>query len=371
MLYLDEFQNFITPSIERILSRARKYALGITLVHQELGQIQDTSLLNSVLSNPKTRICFRLGDNDAKRLESGFSFFEQSDLQSLERGEAIMRIGSSNNDFNITTKALENVIKDYSQDIISSVRNKYGRPRKEVEELLVSLLPKQTHFKKKVEKEIKKVDATKGIIEIAEVPPSKSEPIITAPKQIVPDELILTEDDLERRKTKYLKQAEEQEVVRKHRSLQYYVRSMALQRGFKVTLEKATQDGGRVDVALVNDDIRIAIEISVTNRVNYEIKNIQKCIDDDYSLVYMISDDEKHLTKIKEQALNSIARKHHTKIHFFASEDLLIYLDALKQPKATEKRVRGYRVKVNYKTDNDTSKQSSITKIIMNALRKK
>lgn len=110
---------------------------------------------------------------------------------------------------------------------------------------------------------------------------------------------------------------------------------MALQRGFKVTLEEATQNGERVDVALVNDDIRIAIKISVNNRVNYEVKNIKKCIDDDYSLIYMISDDEKHLAKIKEQVFKIVAKKYHPNIHFFASEDLLIYLDALKQPKPT------------------------------------
>lgn len=92
-IYLDEFQNFITPSITRILSGARKYGLGLVLAHQELGQIDDTKILNSVISNPYTRICFRLGDADAKRLENGFSYFEQSDLQSLGTGEAIMRVG--------------------------------------------------------------------------------------------------------------------------------------------------------------------------------------------------------------------------------------------------------------------------------------
>jgi hypothetical protein len=91
-----------------------------------LGQIKDTSLLNAVLSNPKTRICFRLVDNDAKKLESGFSYFEQSDLQILERGEAIVRIGSSRNDFNIATNTLKEVTIDYSSDIISSAREKYG-----------------------------------------------------------------------------------------------------------------------------------------------------------------------------------------------------------------------------------------------------
>ncbi len=35
-LYIDEFQNYITESIESILSEARKYRLGLTVAHQYL-----------------------------------------------------------------------------------------------------------------------------------------------------------------------------------------------------------------------------------------------------------------------------------------------------------------------------------------------
>jgi len=84
----------------------------------------------------------------------------------------------------------------------------------------------------------------------------------------------------------------------------------------------------------------------------------------------MISENEKHLKSIKEQAFKTISKKQHSKIHFFASEELHLYLDALQQPKTKVKRVRGYKVKVEYKTDNDISKLSSITNIIMKALRK-
>ncbi|MBP7847998.1 ATP-binding protein, partial [Patescibacteria group bacterium] len=38
-LYIDEFQNFVTPAIESILSEARKYKLGIVLAHQYIGQL--------------------------------------------------------------------------------------------------------------------------------------------------------------------------------------------------------------------------------------------------------------------------------------------------------------------------------------------
>lgn len=372
-IYLDEFQNFITPSITRILSGARKYGLGLVLAHQELGQIDDTKILNSVISNPYTRVCFRLGDVDAKKTESGFSYFEQSDLQSLGTGEAIMRVGSSQDDFNISTFPLPETEQSSEANknyIIENTRKKYAQSKEKLDKLLIQLLPKQKHLKKEakeriVPKKTEEITKTEASLNEAEVVKA-----IVATKGVPPSMDVSSETDLEKRTSKYLQQAEEQEIIRKHRSLQYYVRSMAQQRGFKATLEESTQNGGKVDIALVKDDIRIAIEISVTNRVDYEVQNIQKCIDDNYSLVYMISDNDKHLKNIKDKALKKISKKQHAKLHFFASEELHLYLDALQQPKTKVKRVRGYRVKVDYKTDNDTSKQSSITNIIMDALRK-
>ena len=109
-LYVDEFQHFITPSMSAILSGARKYHVGLVLAHQDLQQLQkyDTELASAVISNACTRICFRVGDMDAKRLAEGFSFFEAQDLQNLNIGEAIARIEKSENDFSlsrfITTK---------------------------------------------------------------------------------------------------------------------------------------------------------------------------------------------------------------------------------------------------------------------------
>src|SRR5439155_2979832 len=67
-LYIDEFQNFITPSMAQILSGARKYGLGLILAHQDLRQLaEDPDVLAAVLTNPCTRMAFRLGDFDAKK----------------------------------------------------------------------------------------------------------------------------------------------------------------------------------------------------------------------------------------------------------------------------------------------------------------
>jgi type IV secretory pathway TraG/TraD family ATPase VirD4 len=38
-LYIDEFQNYVSKSIESILSEARKYKLGLILAHQYIAQL--------------------------------------------------------------------------------------------------------------------------------------------------------------------------------------------------------------------------------------------------------------------------------------------------------------------------------------------
>lgn len=360
MLYLDEFQNFITPSIERILSGARKYGLGITIAHQELGQIQDTSLLNSVLSNPKTRICFRLGDSDAKRLESGFSYFEQPDLQSLERGEAIMRIGSSNNDFNLSTNILEKNNNDYSNEIITSVREKYGTPRLEVEELLVSMLPS-----------LKTIPSKKEIVIIKKEVVEKIEDVKSINNQQQNEDL-RKDDDVNEQKEKYLEQLKKREAITEHRSLQNFVEKIAIQRGFKTVIEEPTKNGGRVDVGLTKNNLRIAIEISITNTKAYETKNIIKCIESGYTHIVMVCVSDVHLKNIKNHIKKEVSIEDFKKIHFSLAAGIQIFLDSFHEiPKEQKQRIQGYRVSTSFRDEigaNKIHKQQELTNIILSSI---
>lgn len=43
-LYIDEFQNYVSSSIESILSEARKYRLGLTVAHQYIDQLKQSGL---------------------------------------------------------------------------------------------------------------------------------------------------------------------------------------------------------------------------------------------------------------------------------------------------------------------------------------
>ena len=102
-IYIDEFANFITPSMAEILSGARKYRIGLTLAHHELHQLQrNPEVASAVMSHPFTRIVFRVGDDDAKKLAEGFSYFEAKDLRNLETGQAVCRVERSDCDFNLT-----------------------------------------------------------------------------------------------------------------------------------------------------------------------------------------------------------------------------------------------------------------------------
>ena len=65
-LYIDEFQNFITPSIESILSEARKYKLGLVIAHQYLEQLAkpglggNTDLKAPIFGNVGNMMCYRI-----------------------------------------------------------------------------------------------------------------------------------------------------------------------------------------------------------------------------------------------------------------------------------------------------------------------
>ena len=88
-LYIDEFQNFTTDSINSILSEARKYRLNLIIAHQYLGQLvknSDTSIRDAVFGNVGTWLLFKIGSNDAEVLEKEFSpVFNQFDLLNVEK----------------------------------------------------------------------------------------------------------------------------------------------------------------------------------------------------------------------------------------------------------------------------------------------
>jgi hypothetical protein len=60
-LYVDEFQNFATMSFVQMLSEARKYKLFLTMAEQSTSQQEQQRMVDIILANVGTVICFRSG----------------------------------------------------------------------------------------------------------------------------------------------------------------------------------------------------------------------------------------------------------------------------------------------------------------------
>lgn len=100
-LYLDEFQAFVgvnEASYATILSRARKYAFGLILAHQQTGQLSQ-DLLREILGNVSTILAFDVSSEDAKRLSPEFRFdgeqIPPQEFINLRTGTAWGKIGQN------------------------------------------------------------------------------------------------------------------------------------------------------------------------------------------------------------------------------------------------------------------------------------
>ena len=94
-LYIDEFQNFTTSSFASILSEARKYRLSLTIAHQYLKQLDETTS-DAVFGNVGSIVAFQVGADDADPLAEQLSKhpgqLTSQDLTNLPRYTAYGRL---------------------------------------------------------------------------------------------------------------------------------------------------------------------------------------------------------------------------------------------------------------------------------------
>lgn len=84
-LYVDEFQNFATQSFVQMLSESRKYKLFMIMAEQSTSQQKDQQMVNIILANVGTVICFRTGNpRDEQLLLPLFEpYIEQGEISNL------------------------------------------------------------------------------------------------------------------------------------------------------------------------------------------------------------------------------------------------------------------------------------------------
>lgn len=95
-LFLDEFQNVITPEVASALAEVRKFGLNLTLAHQTLSQLRSdgsSRMVSAVLGNCASKIVFRLGLDEAQVMESAFlPRFDAMTIAQLPDYQAVARL---------------------------------------------------------------------------------------------------------------------------------------------------------------------------------------------------------------------------------------------------------------------------------------
>jgi hypothetical protein len=136
MLYVDEFQSFVSDSFASMLSEARKYRLNLTLSNQYLDQVKP-EIMNAVIGNVGSLISFRVGHKDAELLEKAFGkAFVASQFTGLANHEVLAKLLRSGQDvepFIGRTLPPEGVRHGRSEKILKRSREKFATPRAKVD----------------------------------------------------------------------------------------------------------------------------------------------------------------------------------------------------------------------------------------------
>lgn len=142
-LYIDEFQNYITPSIESILSEARKYRLWLILAHQYLWQLEKSDALtksnlnlkNAIFGNVWSVLSYKVWPEDWEFLAKYYApVFSEQDLVNMDKYKAVMKLSvdqQPTTPFSIipVNAYLETWDKKIAKAFIELSRLKYGRDR--------------------------------------------------------------------------------------------------------------------------------------------------------------------------------------------------------------------------------------------------
>ena len=383
-LYIDEFANFITPTMAEILSGARKYRIGLTLAHHELHQLQRSpEVASAVMAHPYTRILFRVGDDDAKKLAEGFSYFEPKDLRNLETGQAVCRIERSDFDFNLTValpdKADEAAAATRRQEVTTRSREKYGTARADVETMLAKSRATPPTDEPPPASPPERPVEPKPTAPVVTEPPKPA--IATAPQAELPPPL-----------SEILKPAPAPPIAEthtppreptpgrggpEHQAIQRRIKEEAEKLGFRSIIEKSVLEGqASIDVWLERNILIIACEISFTNTEDNESGKIIRCLKGGIPKFAMICTDEKKLRKIEMAISRSVEAELAARVEYFQPDQFIPYLKSLpvELPKKSEKIRRGYKVKhsqSSVSTEEQKAKEEAAIRAIAESMQTK
>ena len=331
---VDEFHNFIAndATFEELSSGVRKYMVGLSLSNQQYMQIKGRSsmLLSSIENNIASRVAFRVFMDDAQAFTRNNVYLDAHDFTQLPIGVAYVTTPEETFSCEVPWQYFSRT--NHAHRIKGQSREQYGVSKEELDQYISSLFSKKPQ-KKKPNLNQKNVDTT------TEVGQDNTEHEVqneTIQKPSIENDSLVDE-------------VATREALREHEYLKMLTKRLAHDRGYKVILEHTIEPHGRVDVHVENDHVKLAFEISVTNSPQYEVNNIQGCIDAGYDHVYSVSKNAKHLVAIESLLQDSLTELEMAQVSFIQPHKLPFALDSFVQKDSEVKIIRGYRVTTRYK----------------------
>lgn len=318
-LYLDEFHDVATPSMGALFSGARKFRLGVTAAHQDLSQLRAAGpdLERAVLANAFTRVCFRLGEDDARAVARGFARFGQEDLAALRTGHAILRVGERGSECNVQVPplaALEPVAARERREALRRASFERFGSRRVMEEARLEALPP---------------------------PPPDSEP---RPRPTAPAKQDPAAKRKEASQEAPPERSRESAAAGQHRYLQEIIRGWGQEHGYRATVEHELPAGGRVDVLLERGEETLGCEVAVTTTLEHEVENVRKCLRAGLGTVALVSTRAGFLAKLKARLERGLSAEEYARVEVCSPEGLFGLIS--RQPLARERTTAGYRVRV-------------------------
>jgi energy-coupling factor transporter ATP-binding protein EcfA2 len=151
-LYVDEFQNFATHSFIKMLSEGRKYGLSVCIAEQSTSQQDDRNIVNTILANVTTVICFRSANPiDEQLMLAQFSpYIERGDITNLSRYHFYIKISALESEEPFSGETIFKPVKKDKEKLDKFIKKSrennaivYKRETKQQEKIIVEV-EKQT-----------------------------------------------------------------------------------------------------------------------------------------------------------------------------------------------------------------------------------
>lgn len=368
--YIDEAADYFDSSIERLVNQARKYKIGMVFSHQNLDQLSP-ALRASILASTSIKFVGGLSSKDANALDSELRTDAEFLLAQKKRREHtefacyVKNYSPRAVSVQIPLGYVEGqpTLEDWEhEELVEANREQYGVSPVVPDLDLASSPPKRRESAKSHEKppepapvsevapevlpetqeDRRMMPEPKPVLEAAETPEAPI-PVEEVPESIqTPQPVLRAKASVPRYTPK-----EPGGGGRQHRYLAHLVKQLAEERGYRAALEEEILEGaGRVDVVLSRGERRVAVEISVTTGRDWELQNVEKCLSAGFPEVLVVSTNERHLKSLSRFIPGQLDEEARERVRFLSAEDFVGYLDKDATPAATEKTVRGYKVRV-------------------------